>query len=242
MPRNDGRQLNEPRPLAFQRAFTSSAPGSVLASFGATRVLCTATYTDGVPPFLQGKGQGWLTAEYGMLPASTKERKQRDRGTKIDGRGIEIQRLIGRAVRGVVDLRKLTERTIWIDCDVLQADGGTRTAAISGAYVALVDLLKHMERQRVLRAWPLVAQIAAVSVGIVNGEPVVDLDYVEDSKAEVDMNLVMLGDGRYVEIQGCAEARAFDRAQLDRMLALGEGALREIMGAQREALEAAVAG
>ncbi|MBM3975821.1 MAG: ribonuclease PH [Planctomycetes bacterium] len=242
MPRHDGRASHQSRPLRFERGFTKSAPGSVLACYGETQVLCTAMATDGVPPFLQGRGKGWLTAEYSMLPSASGDRKQRDRNGKVDGRSTEIQRLIGRSLRAVVDTAKMTERTIWIDCDVLQADGGTRTAAISGAYVALVDLLKHMERQRVLRAWPLVAQIAAVSVGIVNGEPVVDLDYVEDSKAEVDMNLVMLGDGRYVEIQGCAEARAFDRAQLDRMLALGEGALREIMGAQREALEAAVAG
>jgi ribonuclease PH len=226
--------------MRFLRGYTKSAPGSVLACYGETHVLCTAMATDGVPPFLQGRGKGWLTAEYSMLPSASGDRKQRDRNGKVDGRSTEIQRLIGRALRAVIDTSKMTERTIWIDCDVLQADGGTRTAAISGAYVALCDLLKHMERQRLLRAWPLLSQVAAVSVGMLSGEPIVDLDYPEDSKADVDMNLVMLADGRYVEIQGCAEARAFDRSQLDRMLALGETAVREVMSAQKLALDAAL--
>ena len=236
MPRSDGRQPHEPRPISFQRAFTNTAPGSVLASFGNTRVLCTATYTDGVPPFLQGKGQGWLTAEYGMLPASTKERKQRDRAGKVDGRGIEIQRLIGRSIRGVVDLRKLTERTIWIDCDVLQADGGTRTAAISGAWVALYDLFKHMDQKRVLRGWPLTSQLGAVSVGVVAGEVLCDLDYSEDSKAETDMNLVMTGEGAFIEVQGSAEGAPFRREELDKLLDSGAGGIRRVFEVQRAAL------
>ncbi len=236
MARLDGRLPHAHRPLSFQRNFTRYAPGSVLACFGETKVLCTAMYTDGVPPFLQGKGQGWLTAEYSMLPSSTKDRKSRDRGTKVDGRSIEIQRLIGRSLRGVVDFAKLTERTIWLDCDVLQADGGTRTAAITGAWVAVHDLLKHMEQKRVLRGWPLEAQLGAVSVGVVDSEVRVDLSYEEDSRAETDMNLVMTGEGRFIEVQGSAEGEPFSREQLDRMLVLGEAAIRSIFDAQRAAL------
>jgi len=237
MPRHDGREPAEIRPLRFERGFTKCAPGSVLASFGDTRVLCTATYTDGVPPWLQGKGQGWLTAEYAMLPSSTGRRKARDRGGKIDGRSVEIQRLIGRCLRGVMDLDKMTERTIWIDCDVVQADGGTRTASISGAFVALHDLLVHMDRKRVLRAWPLRTPVGAVSVGIVKGEIVADLDYREDSKADVDMNLVMTGEGEFIEVQGSAEGAPFDRAQVDKMLDFGEAGIAKIFAAQKSALE-----
>jgi len=236
MPRADGRQNHETRALTFQRGFTTMAPGSVLACFGATRVLCTATYTDGVPPFLQGKGQGWLTAEYSMLPASTQSRKQRDRSGKIDGRSIEIQRLIGRSIRGVVNFAKMTERTVWIDCDVLQADGGTRTTAISGAWVALYDLFKHMEQRRVLRSWPLESQLGAVSVGVVGGEVLCDLDYSEDSKAETDMNIVMTGEGRYIEVQGSAEGAPFRREELDSMLEVGTAGIQRIFEAQRAAL------
>jgi ribonuclease PH len=236
MPRTDGRLPSEPRALSFQRGFTSTAPGSVLACFGSTRVLCTATATDGVPPFLQGKGQGWLTAEYAMLPSSTKDRKQRDRAGKVDGRGVEIQRLIGRAVRGVVNLSKLTERTVWIDCDVLQADGGTRTAAISGAWVALYDLFKHMEQRRILRGWPLASQLGAISVGVVGGEVLCDLDYSEDSKAETDMNLVMTGEGHFIEVQGAAEGAPFRRDELDKMLEVGAGGIQRVFEAQRAAL------
>ncbi|MBI1382890.1 MAG: ribonuclease PH [Planctomycetaceae bacterium] len=228
------------RPISFQRNFTRVAPGSVLTSFGETRVLCTAVYTDGVPPFLQGRGQGWLTAEYGMLPGSTNQRKSRDRAGKTDGRSVEIQRLIGRSLRAAIDLSRLTERTLWIDCDVLQADGGTRTAAITGAWVALVDLLRHMESKRLLRSWPLLGQLAAVSVGVVGGEVLCDLDYSEDSKADVDMNLVMLGDGQFVEVQGSAEGRTFPRATLDSMLAVGEDAIRRLFEEQSRALEMAV--
>jgi ribonuclease PH len=237
MARADDRAPDDLRPLRFERGFTRHAPGSVLACFGETRVLCTAAWTDGVPPFLQGRGRGWLTAEYAMLPSSTPQRKQRERGVRADGRSVEIQRLIGRAVRAVVDLTKLTERTIWVDCDVLQADGGTRTTAISGAYVALHDLLVEMDRARVLRGWPLKSQLGAVSVGMVGGEALCDLSYDEDSRADVDMNLVMTGEGGFVEVQGATEGEAFGRAELDRMLAMGEAAIRRIFAAQAAALE-----
>jgi ribonuclease PH len=239
MPRKDGRAPADLRPIRFERRYLKSAPGSVLCSFGDTRVLCTATWVDGVPPFLQNKGQGWLTAEYGMLPASTPGRKQRDRNGKLDGRSVEIQRLIGRALRAVTDLQKLTERTLWIDCDVLQADGGTRTAAITGAYVALVDCLMAMDKGRLLRGWPLKSQLAAVSLGVVRGEVLVDLDYGEDSKAEADVNLVMTGEGAFVEVQGAAEGAPFTRGQLQSMLELGEGAIRRLFELQRAALEGA---
>jgi ribonuclease PH len=236
MTRLDGRAPNELRPITFQRRFTAAAPGSVLAKCGNTQVLCTAMYTEGVPTFLQGKGQGWLTAEYAMLPSSTAQRKSRDKNGKVDGRGVEIQRLIGRALRAVVDLKKLTERTVWIDCDVIQADGGTRTTAISGAYVALHDLLRHMDQKRVLRGWPILTELAAVSVGIVAGESMCDLCYAEDSTAQTDMNLVMTGDGRFIEVQGSAEGAPFTRAQLDAMLALGETAIRQVFELQKSAL------
>ncbi|MEO6710867.1 MAG: ribonuclease PH [Planctomycetota bacterium] len=238
MTRLDGRAAQELRPITFQRRFTAIAPGSVLAKCGNTQVLCTAMYTDGVPTFLQGKGQGWLTAEYAMLPSSTAQRKSRDKSGKIDGRGIEIQRLIGRALRAVVDLKKLTERTVWIDCDVIQADGGTRTTAISGAYVALHDLFRHMEQKRVLRGWPLITELAAISVGIVAGEALCDLCYSEDSAAQTDMNLVMTGDGRFIEVQGSAEGAPFSRAELEAMLGLGEAGIRRVFELQKQALEA----
>jgi ribonuclease PH len=234
--RADGRAAGELRPLAFMRRFTEHAPGSVLASFGRTRVLCTAMVTDGVPPFLQGRGQGWLTAEYSMLPSATEGRKARDRNGRVDGRSVEIQRLIGRSLRAVVDLGRMTERTVWIDCDVLQADGGTRTAAISGSWVALHDLFKHLEAKRLLRGWPLVSQVAGVSVGVVDGACVCDLSYVEDSQAGTDMNLVMTGEGRFVEVQGSAEGAAFQREELDGMLELGSAAIRQVFAAQRAAL------
>lgn len=236
MPRPDGRELGEIRPISFQRGFTNRAPGSVLATLGDTRVLCTAMATDGVPPFLQGKGRGWLTAEYSMLPSSTEQRKSRDRVGSPDGRSIEIQRLISRSLRGVMNLSKMTERTIWIDCDVLQADGGTRTVAISGAWVALHDLLTHMDSRRVLRAWPLESQLAAVSVGVVDRTPVCDLSYAEDSRAETDMNLVMTGAGKFIEVQGSAEGAPFDRGELDAMLEMGGAAIRRIFEVQKAAL------
>ncbi len=236
MARPDGRNAGDLRPITFQRGFTSRAPGSVLASFGQTRVLCTAMAQDGVPPFLQGKGRGWLTAEYSMLPSSTETRKSRDRVGSIDGRSVEIQRLISRSLRGVMDLAQMTERTIWVDCDVIQADGGTRTTAISGAYVALHDLLMHMDAKRVLRGWPLKGAVAGVSVGVVGKEPVCDLTYAEDSKAEVDMNLIMTSDGKFIEVQGSAEGAPFDKGELDSMLELGSAAIRRIFEAQKAAL------
>lgn len=236
MARIDGRNAGDLRPITFQRGFTNRAPGSVLASFGNTRVLCTAMAQDGVPPFLQGKGRGWLTAEYSMLPSSTETRKSRDRIGSIDGRSVEIQRLISRSLRGVMDLTKMTERTIWVDCDVIQADGGTRTTAISGAYVALHDLLMHMDGRRILRGWPLKSAVAGVSVGVVGKEPLCDLTYAEDSKAEVDMNLIMTGDGQFIEVQGSAEGAPFDKGELDSMLELGSAAIRRIFELQKAAL------
>jgi ribonuclease PH len=226
------------RPVSFQRAFTRNAPGSVLATFGNTRVLCTAMATDGVPPFLHGRGRGWLTAEYSMLPSATESRKGRDRVGSTDGRSVEIQRLLGRSLRAVMDLSLMTERTIWIDCDVLQADGGTRTCAISGAYVALHDLLMHMDAKRVLRGWPLKAQVAAVSVGVVGKEALCDLSYQEDSKAETDMNLVMTHEGKFIEVQGSAEGAPFDKGDLDSMLELGSAAIRRLFELQKQALAA----
>ncbi len=236
MQRHDGRGPADLRPITFQRRYTTRAQGSVLASFGETRVLCTAIVQDGVPHFLKGKGRGWVTAEYAMLPSSTNERKARDKAGKVDGRSVEIQRLIGRALRAVVDTANLTERTIWIDCDVLQADGGTRTAAITGAWVALHDALTWMDSQRLLRAWPLTGQLGAVSVGVVGGVAVCDLDYAEDSRAETDMNLVMTDAGKFVEVQGAAEGAPFDRAELDQMLSLGAGGIQRIFELQKAAL------
>lgn len=239
MTRHDGRAPEAMRPIRFERGFTNTAPGSVLASFGETRVLCTATYTDGVPSFLQGKGRGWMTAEYSMLPSSTNSRKSRDRHGRVDGRSVEIQRLIGRSLRASMDFAKMGERTIWLDCDVLQADGGTRTTAISGAWVALHDLLTEMDSRRVLRGWPLIGQIAAVSVGRVDGVEVCDLDYKEDSSAEVDFNVVMTAAGEFIEVQGSAEGAPFSRAALDSMLEQGQAACEQIFAAQKAALEPA---
>jgi ribonuclease PH len=232
--RADGRRRDDLRPLALEPDFVELAHGSVLFSQGKTRVLCTATIQDGVPRWLYGKGRGWLTAEYSLLPASTGERTEREasRG-KQGGRTIEIQRLIGRAIRAVTDFDALGERTVWLDCDVIQADGGTRCAAISGAYVAAARALDRFGLGRGLRD-----SVAAVSVGIVEGEPVLDLDYVEDSAAEVDMNVVMTGDGRLVEVQATAETGPFGRTELDELLDLATGGIEEIAQAQREAVEA----
>lgn len=235
MTRSDGRLPDHLRPLRFERGYTKKAPGSVLASFGETRVLCTALAVEGVPSFLQGKGKGWLTAEYGMLPSSTDTRKPRDKGAQ-DGRSVEIQRLIGRSLRAVVDLSLVGERTIWVDCDVIQADGGTRTCAISGAWVALHDLFTHLDKKRLLRGFPLKTALAAVSVGVVKGEVLCDLCYAEDSQAETDMNLVMTGDGRFVEVQGSAEGAPFSATELQAMLTTGEAGCRTIFAAQQVAL------
>ncbi len=235
--RPSGRQPDQMRPVRFTRHFTRHAEGSVLVEFGDTRVLCTASVETRVPPFLKGKGRGWVTAEYGMLPRATHERMGREaaRG-KQGGRTLEIQRLIGRALRAVVDLEALGERQIVVDCDVLQADGGTRTAAISGGYVALCDAVSHCLKKGLLKKNPLHGQLAAISVGIYQGTPVLDLDYAEDSQAETDLNLVMNEAGGVIEIQGTAEGHAFRRDELDAMLGLGEKGIQEIIAMQQQAL------
>jgi ribonuclease PH len=237
--RPSGRRADQMRNLRFTRGFTRHAEGSVLAEFGDTRVLCTASVADDVPRFLQGRGQGWVTAEYGMLPRATTERTDREaaRG-KQSGRTLEIQRLIGRSLRACVDLGQLGERMITLDCDVLQADGGTRTAAISGAWIALADAVRGLLARGALTADPLRGAVAAVSVGIFAGTPVLDLDYDEDSKAETDMNVVMDDQGRFIEVQGTAEGHPFTVAELDALLGLAGGGIREIMAAQRAALAA----
>jgi ribonuclease PH len=235
--RPSGRAPDQLRPVRITRGFTRHAEGSVLVEFGDTRVLVTATVEDGVPGFLRGKGEGWITAEYGMLPRATHSRSPREAAKgKQGGRTLEIQRLIGRSLRAVVDLRALGERTVTLDCDVLQADGGTRTAAITGAYVALADAMAALQRRRALATSPLHGQVAAVSVGIVRGEPVVDLDYAEDSTAETDMNVVMNAGGGFVEVQGTAEGHAFRRHELDQLLDLATRACSELFAAQLEAL------
>lgn len=231
------RAPDQMRTVKFTRNYTCHAEGSVLVEFGNTKVLCTATVEDRLPGWLKGKGQGWVTAEYGMLPRSTGTRTAREaaRG-KQGGRTMEIQRLIGRSLRAVVDLEALGEFQITIDCDVIQADGGTRTASISGGYVALCDAISWIQQNRRLKRNPLHGQVASVSVGIYEGVPVLDLDYPEDSSAETDMNVVMNEAGQFIELQGTAEGHAFRRDELDAMLALAEKGIREIMQAQREAL------
>jgi len=236
--RHDGRKPDQLRPLSFRRRYTRQAPGSVLVRMGRTTVLCTCTIDLAVPPFLVGTGKGWLTAEYGMLPGSTSTRKARDRGGKIDGRTVEIQRLIGRSLRAVVDLERLGERTLWIDCDVLEADGGTRTASISGAFVALVDALASQKRVLGPPANVLRDSVAAVSVGLLDGVELLDLDYQEDKDVEVDMNLVMTGSGQFIEVQGSGEESTFTRSQLDRLLQLGKLGVDAVAEKQRLALGA----
>ncbi len=234
--RPDGRRPDALRPIKLHRRFTRNAPGSVLIEMGHTRVLCTVHVEDKVPPFLNKSGLGWVTAEFAMLPGSTDTRTPRDRGGKVDGRSVEIQRLIGRSMRAVVDRSGLPERTLWVDCDVLQADGGTRTASITGAYVALVDALTGLHRAGKIPKIPVLTSVAAVSVGVYQGEPILDLCYEEDSACDVDMNVVMTGRGDLVEVQGTAERGAFGRAMLDRMLALAEQGLAELRRHQEEAL------
>jgi ribonuclease PH len=228
--RADGRQPDELRPITFERDYTEMTPGSVLVSFGRTRVLCTASLKDEVPRWMKGRGTGWVTAEYSMLPGSSPERIER----RVSGRTQEIQRLIGRALRAVCDMSVLGERLITVDCDVLQADGGTRTASISGGFLALHDACTRLIQQGALTAHPLVEPCAAVSVGIVEGVPMLDLPYVEDAGAEVDMNVVMTGSGRFVEVQGTAEGMAFTRNELDQLLGLAEKGIVEIVSLQRE--------
>ncbi len=233
--RHDGRRADELRPVRIERGFTEYAEGSVLVSFGRTRVLCTASVEESVPPFLKGTGQGWVTAEYGMLPRATHTRTPREAAKgKQGGRTLEIQRLIGRSLRAVVDLAALGERQVVLDCDVLQADGGTRTAAITGAWVALADACEALVARGVLSASPVRDQVAAVSVGLVGGEVLLDLDYAEDSTCDTDMNVVMTGAGGFVELQGTAEHGAFDRGALEALLALAEKGIGELLAAQRE--------
>jgi ribonuclease PH len=236
--RRDGRRPADLRPLKLTPGFLPPAEGSVLIEMGATRVVCTATVQEGVPPFLRGQGRGWVTAEYAMLPRSSPERIERERRGP-GGRTHEIQRLIGRSLRAVVDMTALGETSVLVDCDVLQADGGTRTASITGGYIALVLALERLRAAGTLRKLPLTGSVAAVSVGIVEGKVVLDLDYSEDSRAEVDMNVVMTGAGRYVEVQGTAEGSPFTAAQLTRLLAAAGDGVRALTVLQRDALCAA---
>ncbi|WP_421569366.1 ribonuclease PH [Stenotrophomonas sp. PD6] len=236
-PRPSGRQADQLREVRIERAFTRHAEGSVLVSFGETRVLCTASVENRVPGFLRSKGEGWVTAEYGMLPRSTHTRNDREaaRG-KQGGRTLEIQRLIGRTLRACVDRGALGERTITLDCDVLQADGGTRTAAITGAYVALVDAVNFLIKRGDIKRNPIFGAVAAVSVGIYRGTPVLDLDYAEDSDCDTDMNVVMNDGGGFIELQGTAEGHAFRRDELDALLALAEKGITDLFAAQQAAL------
>ena len=235
--RPSGRQYDEMRVVDFDVGFTANAAGSVLASFGNTRVLCTASVSESVPSFLRGRGQGWLTAEYGMLPGSTNTRVDREASKgKQTGRTVEIQRLIGRSLRASLDLSLLGERTITVDCDVLQADGGTRTTAITGGCVVVVLALNHLQREGLLTEDPLIDLVSAVSVGMWRGQAVLDLDYPEDSSADSDVNVVMLGDTGFVEVQGTAESAVFSRDELNQMLSLADAARQSLLAAQREAL------
>jgi len=239
MLRSDGRKPREMRRIKIVRNYIIHAEGSAYVEMGNTRVVCTATLDYGVPQFLRGSGSGWVTAEYGMLPRSTQERMVRESAAgRRGGRTLEIQRLIGRSLRAVTDLKALGDFTIWVDCDVIQADGGTRTAAINGAYVALHDALRRMIKKGKLEELPLSDAVAAVSVGIVDGEPLLDLDFEEDSNAEVDMNVVMTGKGDLVEVQGTAEKRAFSRQELDNILDLAGRGIEEVIRLQRKAIMA----
>jgi len=240
MARSNNRSSDQIRPVKITRSYTKHADGAVLIECGDTKVICTASVSEKVPPFLRGKGQGWLTAEYGMLPCSTNERMQREaaRG-KQSGRTMEIQRLIGRALRAVVDLEKLGERTIQIDCDVIQADGGTRTASITGAFVALHDAVESLIYRQLIETTPILDHIAAISVGVHKGEPILDLDYIEDSSCDTDMNVVMTGSLGMVEVQGTAEGVAFSRRELDVMLNFSEKGIQELVLLQKAALASA---
>jgi len=236
--RPSGRKADELRPIRFERCYTRHAEGSVLVAFGDTRVLCTASVEERVPQFLRGKGEGWITAEYGMLPRATHTRVPREAAQgRQGGRTLEIQRLIGRALRAVVDRRALGERTVTLDCDVLQADGGTRTAAITGAYVALVDAMRELNRRGLVAQDPVHGAVAAVSVGILRGVPVLDLDYPEDSGCDTDMNVVMNDGGGFIEVQGTAEGHAFRREELDTLLDLARSGIARLIELQRAALE-----
>jgi ribonuclease PH len=237
MTRADGRRNDELRPITITRHWLDHAAGSVLVEFGKTRVLCAASASEGVPRWRKGSGLGWVTAEYAMLPASTNTRSDREsvKG-RIGGRTHEISRLVGRSLRAIIDYKALGENTIVLDCDVLQADGGTRTAAITGAYVALADACAHLKGRGALKGEPLTGSVAAVSVGIIDGEPRLDLPYEEDVRAETDMNVVMTGEGAFVEIQGTAEQKPFDRAMLDSLLTLAQTGCADLTAIQQEAL------
>lgn len=236
--RLDGRGNNEIRTVEIQRNFLNTAEGSVLICMGNTKVVCTASIEEKVPPFLKDQKKGWITAEYSMLPRATHTRTMRESATgRISGRTHEIQRLIGRALRSVVDLSSIGERTIWIDCDVLQADGGTRTASITGAFICMVDALKFAIRNGLIDKTPLKDYLAAISVGVVNGEPMVDLCYLEDSQAEVDMNIVMTASGKFVEIQGTAEGNPFSKDTLNLLLGLAEQGIRQLIDIQKKIIE-----
>lgn len=236
MQRNDGRSFDQLRPVEFVFGVQRHAEGSVLIKMGDTHVLCSASVEPGVPGWMKGRGQGWITAEYSLLPRATNTRTRRERGS-IGGRTQEIQRLIGRSLRMTIDLKRLGERTITLDCDVIQADGGTRTASITGAYVALEMAIDALQRSGDLKATPLVAQIAAVSVGVIGGRPMLDLNYEEDSKADVDLNIVQTDTGAFVEVQGTAEAQPFDRSALDQLLDLGSAGIRQLVASQQAAIE-----
>lgn len=237
MNREDGRQRDQLRDVTITRNYLKHPQGSVLIEMGDTKVICTAMIEDRVPPFLKGSGKGWITAEYSMLPASTQTRKIREasRG-KLEGRTQEIKRLIGRALRSVIDLDKLGERTIWIDCDVIQADGGTRTASITGAFVALVDAINTLKEEKLITEIPIKHFVSAVSVGIVNEERILDLCYIEDSNAKVDMNVIMTGKGEFVEVQGTGEEAPFSREDLNELLYLAEKGNKELIDMQKQAL------
>jgi len=240
MERIDNRKVDEIRPVKITPNYLLHPDGSVLIEMGLTKVICTAMVEERVPPFLKGKGSGWVTAEYGMMPGSTHQRKIRAAAKgKIDGRSQEIQRLIGRSLRSIVELDKLGERTVWIDCDVIQADGGTRTASITGAYVALMLALEKVKEKGLISEIPVKDAVAAISVGIVSETAVLDLCYVEDSGAKVDMNLIMTGDGRFIELQGTGEEAPFTRDELNAMMEYGEKGIKELIKLQDEVLEAA---
>lgn len=237
--RTDRRKPKQLRPLRITPRYIKTADGSVLIEMGDTKVICTAKLEERVPPFLRNSGKGWITAEYGMLPGSSLERigRESSRG-RVGGRTHEIQRLIGRSLRAITDLRMLGEKTVWIDCDVIQADGGTRTAAITGAYVALAEAVGGWQKRRVIAQYPIKDSVAAVSIGIVDGKILLDLCYEEDSKAEVDMNFVMTGSGKFIEVQGTAEGAPFTKRQMDNMAAIAQQGIKELIKAQKQALVA----
>jgi len=235
MTRTDGRTPSDPRPTTITPGYLAHAEGSVLIEVGRTKVICTASVEDRVPPFLRNTGKGWVTAEYGMLPRATSTRTQRESSAgKVGGRTQEIQRLIGRSLRSITKLTDIGERTIWIDCDVIQADGGTRTASITGGFVALVLALQRMREMAMIKDLPIVDYVAATSVGIVDGSALLDLAYDEDSRAEVDMNFVKTGDGRFIELQGTAEGLPFDRRALDALMGLADEGIKKLIEKQRE--------